>query len=88
MCVHPLAGVKATAISAGNMHTCALRSDGKVVCWGNNANGQLGIGNQLNVGSLPGQMGDSMATVDLGTGMKCCQGEVRSFVGFFEHLVQ
>jgi alpha-tubulin suppressor-like RCC1 family protein len=34
----------ATAITAGAGHSCALRADGDVVCWGANDNGQLGDG--------------------------------------------
>jgi alpha-tubulin suppressor-like RCC1 family protein len=36
--------VDAIAIAAGGSFTCALRSDGTVVCWGNNTDGQLGDG--------------------------------------------
>ena len=28
------------SVSAGNYHTCGVRSDGSVACWGNNEDGQ------------------------------------------------
>lgn len=31
-------------ISAGGDHTCGIKSDGKLYCWGNNNSGQLGDG--------------------------------------------
>ena len=37
--------VTAEAISAGDQHTCAIFNDDKVYCWGENAAGELGIGN-------------------------------------------
>ena len=39
-----LLGKSMTAIAAGEFHTVALTSDGKVFAWGNNADGQLGDG--------------------------------------------
>jgi alpha-tubulin suppressor-like RCC1 family protein len=36
------AAIPFTQLSAGNQFICALRADGRVFCWGNNASGQLG----------------------------------------------
>jgi alpha-tubulin suppressor-like RCC1 family protein len=48
----PLSGVSdATAIAAGEIHGLALRSDGSVVAWGSNREGQLGTG--TNTGPTP-----------------------------------
>ena len=40
----------ATALTAGYYHTCAMRNDARVVCWGWNGFGQLGIESKANVG--------------------------------------
>ena len=32
-----------TQVSAGARHTCGLRTDGRVVCWGDNSSGQLQV---------------------------------------------
>jgi len=46
-------------------------TDGPVKCWGNNLDGQLGIGSSdPSVGISEAEMGDSLATVNLGTSRK------------------
>jgi len=61
-------GVSAVAISAGGAHTCVLLNTSDVKCFGNGTDGRLGYGNQNNLGDGPGEMGDALATVNLGTG--------------------
>jgi alpha-tubulin suppressor-like RCC1 family protein len=46
----------AVAVSAGDSHTVALKSDGTVWCWGNNASGQLGDGNMGTNNDTPVQV--------------------------------
>jgi alpha-tubulin suppressor-like RCC1 family protein len=40
-------GAMVTAMAAGEDHTCAVKTDGTVACWGNNRYGQLGDGSQI-----------------------------------------
>jgi alpha-tubulin suppressor-like RCC1 family protein len=61
-------GRTATAIAAGANHTCALLDNARVVCWGDNAYGQLGQGSMDNIGDGVGSTVAATPTIDLGTG--------------------
>lgn len=39
-----------TQISAGKYHTCGVRADGKLRCWGGNFDGELGLGHTRKIG--------------------------------------
>jgi alpha-tubulin suppressor-like RCC1 family protein len=57
-------------ISNGYNHTCAVLQNGELKCWGRNDSGQLGLGDTINRGELPGQMADALPSVNLGTGLR------------------
>ena len=61
-------GRTARAIAAGEYHTCVLLDNGTVKCWGPGLGGRLGYGDAANRGDGAGEMGDSLPTVNLGTG--------------------
>ena len=66
-------GLTATQLVAGYNHTCALLSNGSVKCWGMGSSGQLGLGDAAHRGDGPGEMGDNLPFVDLGTGLTATQ---------------
>lgn len=61
-------GRTARMVTAGVEHSCALLDNGTVKCWGDNSLGQLGLGDTADRGDQPGEMGDALPVVDLGTG--------------------
>ncbi|CAB1102808.1 unnamed protein product [Ectocarpus sp. CCAP 1310/34] len=65
-------GHTALAVAAGRHHTCAILNNEALKCWGAKNDtmtnyGQLGQGNTDGIGTAPGQMGDNLPEVDLGT---------------------
>jgi alpha-tubulin suppressor-like RCC1 family protein len=62
-----LRGRLVDAVAVGDDHTCAILA-GALKCWGRNGAGQLGLGDSVNRGDQPGQMGDALPAVDLGQG--------------------
>ena len=64
-------GWTAVEVAAGGFHTCVRLQKGAeqaLKCWGRNDYGQLGLGDTTDRGLMGGQMGDSLPTVQLGTG--------------------
>jgi alpha-tubulin suppressor-like RCC1 family protein len=57
------AGALVANVVVGRAHACARFKDGRVKCWGDNAKGQLGLGDTKNRGDDPGEMGDSLPSV-------------------------
>lgn len=49
--------------------TCARFSDGRIKCWGDNATGNLGLGDTTDRGTSPDQMGSNLPFVDVGTNL-------------------
>jgi alpha-tubulin suppressor-like RCC1 family protein len=58
----------AKSVDVGFAHVCALLDDDSVKCWGENANGQLGLGDVNRRGDESGEMGDALPAVNLGSG--------------------
>ena len=54
------------AVAAGRDHTVVLMQDGSVRAFGQNDDGQLGLGDTNNRGDDPGEMGAALPAVDLG----------------------
>ncbi len=57
------------SLAVGSQHVCVLLADSNVICWGDNGDGALGIGNRSSVGMAAGQMGNALKPVDLGAGV-------------------
>jgi alpha-tubulin suppressor-like RCC1 family protein len=65
-----------SAIDSGFYHACALTSDGRVTCWGNNERGQLGDGTTSN-SSIPVEvdgLAGGVTAIAAGGGHTCAIG--------------
>ena len=58
-------GSTVTAISVNTHFSCAILSQGKVKCWGNNTDGQLGLNSQTSIGKQIQDMNHNLPTIDL-----------------------
>ena len=61
-----LGGGPTIGLAMGTSHTCARAASGEVRCWGNNGAGRLGYGDREARGDEPGELGLTLAPVDLG----------------------
>ncbi len=63
----------ATQLAVGGSHSCALLDNGSVKCWGSNTYGRLGLGDTNTRGDRPGEMGNALPAIDLGSGQTATQ---------------
>ena len=61
-------GRTAIAVIAGHLEACALLDDHSLKCWGFNQTGGLGQGSTVALGDNPGELGDALPPIGLGTG--------------------
>jgi cysteine-rich repeat protein len=59
------AGAVVVKVATSGRHVCALFRSGRVKCWGNNARGQLGIGNTENIGDDFDELGNVLDYVSI-----------------------
>ena len=64
--VNPTSG-NFTQVSVGKAHTCALHENGQVYCWGDNSDGQLGLGTSQSV-SVPTLVNTMLRFTSIDTG--------------------
>src|SRR5207248_982927 len=73
----PVAGDNVfAAITAGLAHTCGLRTDGVIACWGDNSSGQLGANLLNSVSDGPAFVRGSFTAVSAGSYHTCALNSV------------
>ena len=58
-------GAAVTKLATSGSHVCALFRSGRVKCWGNNAQGQLGIGSTENIGDEFDELGNLLDYISI-----------------------
>ena len=53
-------------VSAGSLHTCAIKQDGSLWCWGRNSDGQLGDGTNVDKNTPVQIMSSGVSSISLG----------------------
>lgn len=66
-------GVKVKEMCLTTDYACALTTEGKVKCWGDNFYGQLGLGDTIHRSENVGDMGDNLPYVDLGNDLRATE---------------
>jgi len=59
-----------TSVSAGASHSCAVRSDGALLCWGRNADGELGLGDARVSQRQPARVGTASDWISVTCGQQ------------------
>jgi len=70
---------EAVQLECGAAHSCARSAGGDLKCWGYNLMGQLGQGDNSNIGDATGELGDNLKAIDLGTGFEIKTLEVGQY---------
>ncbi len=70
--VGPLPPTRWTSASAGQFHTCGIRLDQTLWCWGRNDSGQLGTGTAVTEVDTPLQVGTDQWSVVSAAGQHTC----------------
>jgi len=66
-------------VSCGRSHACAILSGGKLICWGNNDHGRLGLGHTVDIGRSLSDVGNNFKFTDIGgVAVDICAGDEHS----------
>jgi alpha-tubulin suppressor-like RCC1 family protein len=88
-----LAGAQVTRVAVGNTYACAVTTDGRVACWGDNSEGNLGDGTTTNrpapvvaTGALTGK---TVTEIALGSWTTCALAEGHVYCwGYFDGAIR